>query len=251
MKKGFGILVRTSTIMVSLFFIFFASSLLVAQNTDDIHLFQSYFFDATISQRPYFEGGLSYSDFDTASVLAIGGQGGFPINKKLEVQAALSYINISPEQGDGQSGISDLSLYGRYNLSNNGKTIFSAGGMITLPVGSEDVGKGNTNFEGFGAVRHKLQSGLTLTGTAGLLFFKNWEDDYDTSFNIGFGGIYPVNNLLAVVGEFNMQTEGDYMMVSAGVDYKLSKGHVRGALGLGLDDGAPDIQIYGSYLVNL
>jgi len=41
----------------------------------------------------------------------------------------------------------------------------------------------------------------------------------------------------------------DFMMLSGGVDYNMGNVRYRGALGLGLDDGAPDFQILASYLL--
>lgn len=260
--------VRRIAILISALIILFAVSLLNAQiNTNEVRLFQSYFYDTPISERPYVQGGLDYSSYGNHfdfTFLNIGAQGGFALNEKIEIQAGWGYESLSIEEGEGQSGITDLALFGRYNLSNSGPTSFAAGGLITLPIGSEDIGAGNLNFGGYGAVRHALDNGLVLCGTAGLLFYETTEIEYDpvtyepkeetkyeTSFNIGAGAIYPVNDQVSVIGEFTMQTEGDYMMLSGGVDYKLGNGRIRGALGIGLDDGAPDFKIGGGYAFTL
>ena len=136
--------------------------------------------------------------------------------------------------------------------------------MITLPIGSEDVGQGHLNFGGFGAVRHKLESGIVITGTVGLIFyeyktyeFNNQTYEYkekkerDNYLNLGAGVIYPLNKQVCIVGEFSMQSEGDYSLLSGGVDYDLGSGKVRGALGIGLDEGAPDLLIMGGYEITL
>jgi len=252
-------------VLISALFILFAFTSLSAQNgSNDVRLFQSYFYDAPISKTPHAEGGLNYSTYEYGNSFGIGAKGGYPINEKIEIQAGWGYESFSPEEGDGNSGITDLGLFGRYNLSNSGPTSFSAGGMITLPIGSDDIGAGNLNFGGFGAVRHALDNGLVLCGTAGLLFYETTEIEldpvtyeieekskYETSFNIGAGAIYPVSDQLSIVGEFFMRSEGDYMMLSGGVDYKLGNGRVRGALGIGLDDGAPDIMVMGGYAITL
>lgn len=247
-------------------------------NLDNVRLFQSFFYDAPIAQTGYVEGGLQFSDYDFASILGLGGQGGYPINEKIEVGASLQFLNWSPEEGDGQSGLSDLGAYGRYNVMNNGQTNFSAGAMITLPIGSEDVGQGNLNFGAFGAMRHALENGMIITGTIGLNFYetKTYEEgdftqgyfdpntgewvppvytegeektEYENYLNIGGGVIYPVNDMLNVVGELTFRSEGDYMMLSGGGDYVMGSGRVRGALGIGLDDGAPDLMIMGGYII--
>lgn len=235
-------------------------------NLDNVRLFQSFFYDAPIAKTGYVEGGLQYADYEFVSSFGIGGQGGYPINEKIEVGASLQFLSWSPEEGDGQSGISDLGAYGRYNIMNNGQTNFSAGAMVTLPIGSEDVGQGNLNFGAFGAVRHALDNGMVITGNAGLFFYEYTEVTYDFDYmtgdfstteetkyenylNISGGVIYPVNDMLNVVGELTFRSEGDYMLLSGGGDYVVGNGRVRGALGIGLDDGAPDLMFMGGYVI--
>ncbi|MFZ5517169.1 MAG: hypothetical protein ACOY90_11055 [Candidatus Zhuqueibacterota bacterium] len=233
---------------------------------DNVRLFQSFFYDAPIAKTGYAEAGLEYADYDGMSKFGIGGQGGYPINEKIEVGASLQFLSLSPEEGDGQSGISDLGAYGRYNLIKNGKTNFSAGALVTLPIGSEDIGQGNLNFGAFGAVRHALDNGMVIVGNAGLIFYEVTKVEYDFDFstgdytteestsyenylNLSGGAIYPVNELLNIVGELTFRSEGDYMMLSGGGDYLMGNGHLRGALGIGLDNGAPDLMIMGGYLI--
>lgn len=236
--------------------------------TDNVHLFQSYFYDAPIAKTGYGEGGLIYatSEYKTAfgsyssSAFSPGVQGGYPLNDKIELQAALRYISASYEtaQGDqSESGLSDLDVYGRYHVYEQKQTNISVGGMLSLPIGSEDVSESTLDFGAFGAIRHSLQNGVVLAGTLGLIFeeTKEWkngkeETAHDSYLNIGFGGIYPLNQELSLIGELNLRTEGDYMLLSGGADYLLGNGRIRGALGLGLDDGAPDFLLMGSYLIN-
>jgi len=145
---------------------------------------------------------------------------------------------------------------------NNGQTNFSAGAMATLPIGSEDVGQGNLNFGAFGAVRHALDNGMVIVGNAGLFFYEATEYEvnlttyeleektsYENYLNVSGGVIYPVNDMLNVVGELTFRSEGDYMLLSGGGDYVMGSGRVRGALGIGLDDGAPDLMIMGGYVI--
>jgi hypothetical protein len=230
----------------------------------DVHLFQTFLRDATISSRGYGEAGFVYGDYDYASTWGIGVQGGYPINPKLEVGAQWAFVNWSPEQGDSKSGISDLTVAGRYLIIPD-KYNLSAGGYITLPIGSEDVGQGNLNFGAFGALRYPLTNGMVLTGVLGLDFVETTsyefnattlqreeKTDYETSFLIGGGAIYPINEQFHVIGELNFHTEGDYALLSGGVDYSLAGGsRIRGGLGFGLDDGAPDLMLMASFLLFL
>jgi hypothetical protein len=238
---------------------------LFAQNgLDDVRLFQSYFYDTPISKTNHVEGGFQYDSYDGFSSLAIGARGGYPVNDKLEIQAGMNYLSWSPDKGDGESGLSDLAIFGRYSLSNSSETNISVGGTVTLPIGSEDVGQGDLDFGGFGAIRHALESGMVIIGSVALIFYETEEYEvntttfeveektaYNSSFNISGGVIYPVNDQLNVVGELAILSEMDYMMLSGGVDYNLGSGRLRAALGIGLDDGAPDIMLMGGYAVNL
>ncbi|MCJ7811736.1 transporter, partial [bacterium] len=153
----------------------FALSVTVSQAQNDVknvHLFQSYFFDTPISAQPYGEAGLQYDSYDFANIITIGARGGYPINEKMEIQATLGYIKWSPDEGDGVSGISDLTLYGRYLINQKNTTSISAGGMVSLPIGSSDIGEGNLNFGGYGAVRHALDNGMVIAGNVGLIFYE-------------------------------------------------------------------------------
>ena len=255
-------------------FIFIALLLigLPLQAQDNIHLFQSYFFDAPITKTMYGEGGLEWAKYGSGGAdvtnLFINAKGGYPINEKIEVGAQVGFINFSTSysgHSNSESGLSDLGIYGRYNITQNEQMNFSAGGMITLPIGSDKVGQSNLNFGFYGATRYKLDNGITLTGNIGLIFYEYqttktkqtgpnpWDvevvtdSEHDNYLNLGFGGIYPVNEKLNAVGEFVLKSGMDYMMLSAGADYLVGSGRVRGALGLGLDDGAPDFQIMISY----
>ncbi len=248
----------------------------LAQDVSGVRLFQSYFFDAPIAKTMYVEPGLDYSTTSHGDVsfssLLIGAKGGYPINEQIEVGASLGFLNMSTEVGDNdesESGLTDLGVYGRYNITSNEQLSFSAGGLITLPIGEEKIGQSNLNFGGFGAVRYALEGGIVLTGNVGLVFYEvttttveyeqtgpnPWdveavektESDRENYLQLGVGGIYPVNEQLNAVGELVMKTDMDYMMLSAGADYLVGNGRVRGALGLGLDDGAPDFQIMLGY----
>lgn len=269
-------------------------------NLESVRLFQSYFFDVPVTQNKLVEGDVAFSNYDGGSAFSLGPRGAYPVNEKIEVDAQLHFASMNPDYGDGQSGLTDLGIYGRYFLQKKEKTSFSAGAMLTLPIGSDKIyltnygfqslGASVLNFGAFGAMRHQLANGMVFTANAGLFFYEvpdysvdiddsdwddwNW-DDYgyspssvssvaatsadddddtkrETSFNLGAGVIYPFDAKLNIVGEFYMMSEGDFMMLSGGADYKLGKGRkVRGMLGLGLDDGAPDFMILAGYELTL
>lgn len=253
---------KAKWMMVVMLFMLVPAGLVLAQDTENVHLFQNFFHDATVAKTPYGAAGLGYSSYDAFSEIDGEVVAGYPVNEKVEVGVGLRYMNWSPEDGDGQGGLADPYITGRY-LIKPGPTQIAAGGYATLPIGSEDVGQGHLNFGAYGAVRHQLEK-MTITGTVGLNFYEieklgdfdfetgefKKETDRENYLSIGAGVIYPVNDALHVIGELNMKTDIDYMLLSGGVDYNMGNVSYRGALGIGLDDGAPDLQIMASYLLH-
>lgn len=218
------------------------------KNLDHVHLFQNFLKDATITSAPYGEAFLNYSSYEYSSLFALGVQGGYAINPKLEVNANLGVAKLSPKHADGASGLTDLTASGRYRVYNDGALRIAAGGFLTLPIGTDKVGYGNFNFGAFGAARYGLSNDMIITGTLGLDFY-DAGDKYQNSLVMAGGLIYPYSTQLAFIGELMFKTDVDYGMLSGGVDYTLqNNGRVRGALGLGIDNGAPDIMLMLSYL---
>ncbi len=256
----------------------FALSLTVfAGDLDDVHLFQNFLRDATITSNPYAEGYLNYSSYDYVNITDLAVRGGYGINSNLELNADIGFRSFNPEVGDGESGLKDLSVSGRYLVHSQDGLRVTAGGLVTLPIGSEDVGQSKLNFGAFGAARYNLSNGMVITGTLGLDFYETVDfkvvnsggvdfvdgefvytepeiketTEYENSLLLGGGVIYPFSDALAIVGEFVLKSNIDYTMLSGGVDYTLNNsGRVRGALGLGLDDGAPDVMLMLSYLLS-
>ncbi len=249
----------------------FSSTPLFSQNQlDQTRLFQSYFFDSPISAHPYGEGAISLENYEYANIIGVSASGGYPVNEKIEIELDWGFSNISPEEGDGESGIRDIRVYGRYSIKNDRQKSLSAGGYISLPVGSEDIGAGKLNVGGFAAGRYYLENGMAITGNFGLVSIEVTEytgGDYDAgtgtvtpleeetsheiSVRLGGGFIYPVNEFTGIVGELAIQSKYDFMMLSGGIDYKAGKGRIRAMLGLGLDDGSPDFMVRGGYEIFL
>lgn len=231
------------------------------EHLSDVRTFQTFYRDAVVAGSMYGEGGLSYANFTGGSTLGLGVQGGYPLSPQFEMGAGVSFLSFSPDNGDGSSGISDVRVSGIYNFVPSPSKI-SGGGYITLPVGSEDIGQGDLDFGFFGAIRHPLSDGLVLTGTVGLDFVEvttfeynqstnqfDESSDYESSLFLGAGLINQMSEQLHLVGEFVLESEGDYSLLSGGVDYKMQSGsRLRGGLGIGLGDGAPDFILLASFL---
>lgn len=234
------------SLFIGLLLIFSVSLFGQSSKLDEIHLFQTFLKDAPISKTPYGEAGIQFASSEIVNTFGFGIQGGYPINREIEIDANLGFSSISPDIGDSQSGLTDLTVTGRYNIMPK-KTNISVGGMITLPIGSEDIGQSNFNFGAFGALRHPIERNMILTGTFGLDFIEII-DDHEASLLLGGGLIYNVDRNLNLIGELNIQTKIDYAFFSGGINYELPIGSfVRGSLGVGLNDGAPDFAILASF----
>jgi hypothetical protein len=239
-----------------------------AQNTnatDAVRLFQNFFQDAPIAVNPYGEGFFQYSTFDNdASSIDIVVQGALPVADKFQLGGGIGFRSNSPSIGDSQSGITDLTVSGRYNVM-PGPTAISVGALATLPVGSEDIFEGTFDFSGFGSLRHYLPSGVALTGTFGLEFYETktlrlnpvtggitTASDRTTGVLMAGGVVYPTRSGINIVSELSLRTEGDFAFLTGGLDYQSKTGgRIRGGIGIGLDDGAPNFALRVGYFLNL
>ena len=240
------------------------SGLVLGQNEtlDDIHLFQTFFRDARVAEAAYGQATLGFSDFDGANVINLGVTGAIPVNPQFEIGGSIAFLNVDPNNGNGESGLSDLRMTGRYHFQSRNATKITAGGFLTLPIGKDELGQGETNLGVFGAVRHPIATSTVLTGTLSLDFLKRgivgnggWPGiavlsaKRETTLLFGGGVIHQINTQLSFVGELNLVTEGEFGMISGGLDYKLkSGGRLRGTLGVGIDDGAPDLAIIANFI---
>jgi hypothetical protein len=257
---------RVFFVVVALFFSINLSQAQTKYETDNVNLFQTFFQDAPIAENPYGEGFFQYSAFEgDVSSIDLAVLAGVPVAPKIQLTGGLGFRSIDLPAGAGkgsESGITDLAVSGRY-LVLPGPTAISVGALMTLPIGSEDVEEGTFDFSGFGSLRHHLPSGFVITGTFALEFNevktirvntrtgKTEEDsEHDTAALIAGGLIYPFPSGLNLVTELNIRTEGDYVLLTGGLDYKLqSGGRVRGGIGIGLDDLAPNFAIRGGYFL--
>jgi hypothetical protein len=242
---------KVKLVIFSVIVLFFLSCL--HAQTEDVHLFQSFFQDARIAETGYLEGGFQYDSHKNVSIISVGFQGGYPINQEIEIGMGVDFISWNPDKGDDESGLSDLLVTGKYNFLKKSSTI-SAGGYITLPVGSEDIGQSNLNFGFFGSIHHLINSDMAIIGNLSLDFYEKkklkGEDEYKYSLSLGAGLMYALGGKLSLVPELYLKSENDDSLLSCGLDYQLSNsGKLRGAVGLGLDNGVPDLSLMIGYLM--
>lgn len=206
--------------------------------------FQNFFLEGAQQHSVYGDVGIVFSDFPGANFLLMGGRIGFPVGYNFELGVTIDFLSIDPQFGNNIDGITDPMVVGRY-LIQEGTSDISVGAGFSLPIGDEDVGGGDgVDFNLFGALRHYLNDVLAISGVLGIDFVEQF-DDYDASLRLGGAAIYRTNNRdLQLIGELTILSEGDFTLLTFGVDYRVgNSARLRPALGLGLDDGAPDIAL--------
>lgn len=213
---------------------------------DEVRPFYSWVEDATVTPGLLLEPTLTWGDFGSGNLFTLGARGAGEVIPQLEMGANLDFLSLDVDGADGQSGISDLGVYGRY-IAYDEEFRLSFGAGLELPIGSEDVGQETFDFEIFGAGRYTLENDMVLFGNVGVESLEQpnvpgLDDDRENGIMLGAGMLYPTSAELAIVAELSVRPE-QFTLLGGGIDYTLMGGsHVRAGLGLGLDDGAPDFQ---------
>jgi len=217
---------------------------------DDIHLFQTFMQDATITSYAYDEAFIDYNNYDFGTQYALGLQGGFVVKENIEINGRLGFGGLSIRDGNSETSLTDLDLSGRYLFYDERQTQIAVGGSISFPFGDENAGYGNFGLGGFGALRHKIHQQLLLTSSLAFDIVDTGvtSDESNSAISLSGGLIYLLNDRLGLVGEIRYRTNLDYALLSFGGDYALAKNRLRSAIGFGLDDGAPDFRLQVGYI---
>jgi hypothetical protein len=229
---------------------------------ENIRLFQSFFQDAYVTPNPYLDAEFDYQYYDTfgmdTDLYQLAFRVGLPIDPKTELHARLGMVHISPDNGS-ETSLSDLYIGARHMFIDR-ETKLSGGAFVTIPTGKQETWEDNLDFGVYTALRHPLEHGFVLTATTGLIYTEKYSgfgfrDDFDgrmfgrssdhkTILRLGGGMIYEHNEKVNLIGEAVYKSRYDYKLISGGIDYAFDrKTSIRGALGLGLDDGAPELQV--------
>lgn len=239
-----------------------ASSSRPAAPADSDRLFLAFAEDATLVRSQWWEGQVVLLDSDFVDAALFGAQAAFQPWKNIEVGGRVGFGSTDTPAGfaDG-SGATDLDVWGKYDFGPHQDNRFAVGGVVTVPTGDDAAGLGFDAFavSGFGAVRHQ-GNGYVLTGHAGIqvngdgrLFGSTVDLDGQLAPFVGGGVIYATSNELSLVGEFVWRGErfdgaDDDARIFGGVNWRVSRrGIVRGGIGFGLTDGAPDTQVIAGY----
>ena len=183
--------------------------------------------------------------------------------KNLEVGGSIPYIKYDLDHSfhgtNGETGLGDLTIYGKYRFLHQGHFDVTAGASFSLPTGSESSGLGTGKLVPsiFGAMRMQVGDGSIL-GEVGFRFnhdatILDTQLRAKTSTFLGGGYIWEPAKSLAVSGELTVESE---RWDGASSDFRLTGGvqwlglpHsvLRGAVSAGLSDGAPDYEIILGY----
>jgi hypothetical protein len=225
-------------------------------------LFLNFIEDGMIVDEQWWEGWLQYDDSDLIDRTILFGQAAFQMWDSVEVGARVGFGSTDATSGvDDGTGATDLDLWGKYywNIDND-RTEISAGAILTVPTGDDSVGLGTDAFalKGFGAMRYRLEP-VILTGTLGVQMNDDGRTlgspdlDGEIAFNVGLGVIAPWSDAFSFVGELTWNSNrfdgfDDDSRLLGGINLRLgNRGMLRPALALGLQDGAPDAQVYVGY----
>jgi len=171
-----------------------------------------------------------------------------------EVGADIPYLNISPDEGDSQSGIGDMNIWTKYRFISEDKDNFglAAGLNVKLATGDEDegLGSGETDFMPFIMGTIKPSDQIVLGAKVGYDIIGEPDGvDVDNEWLGTIWGGYMLKPNVGLVAELygNTQKGKDPLAIDAGVTYGITEnaGFVFGA-GAGLNDAAPDWHVFAA-----
>jgi hypothetical protein len=190
-------------------------------------------------------GGIDGTRNTLSGILALG------FNDRVEAGLQWGGMTVDPDGGSSNSGASDLEVYGKY-LFGLAPLDVSVGGLVKIPTASSEemLGSGSVDWEGFAAVRKDFGN-IQAVGNLGL----RWNGDPDvagvggeTSLLAGGGVIFGLGKRSSGSLELNYESrryEGlssDFRMTPGFLLRIAERGFFRAGVGIGLSDGAPDME---------
>jgi hypothetical protein len=201
--------------------------------------------------------GSDEGDASQATVLSATGIFAMNVAEDFEFGGRIGLAHRDPDDGSGETGLTDTDIWGKFSISTD-PVVFSAGLLITAPTGSDDkfLGTGETNIEFFGGLRKDLKK-ITLSGTIGARLnqdvdFGDVELEGNNSLLGGAAMIISAGQNLALILEYAFETPryentGNDSRIMGGFEWNMTDQlMVRGAVGTGLSNGAPDFDLIGS-----
>lgn len=209
----------------------------------DVHLFQNFMKEASVSSAPFVSGYFINNGNTLFNAIALNIQAAYPVTNSLEARLLFGpdgfckYLFGPNGMGGYSMRQTDAELSGIYNLGNSDYLV-SAGAFIDIPF-KETFRSARVGYGVFGALKKPLTPKVVLTADAGL-GIKNQSSIFKTIF-LGAGAIIDTYEKLSVIAEGSFWTEDSDFILSGGLDYKLQPGiGLRGAVGLNLTDSRED-----------
>lgn len=231
-----------------------------AQTVD--RLFLSFIEDTALAERQWWEGQAEFTDGDPVDHTLVRGVAAFQPWGRVELGGRIGFGSTdTPTPLPDGSGATDLDVWGKYRFGDgSGSTEFAVGAVATVPTGDDTAGLGFDAFSvsAFGALRHQLERGV-LAAHAGARFNGDGQIlggpdlDGEVSAMVGAAWIVPLSDRLTALGEIDFE-DGRFrgfdsdLRALGGINWRVGgDGMVRGAIALGLTDGAPDAQLFLGY----
>ena len=209
----------------------------------DVRPFKAWVTDATFTRGVDVEPVLVFGDGDDFSTLLAGVRAAVWVAEGFELGGSWGFRSVDPNVGDTNNGLDDLAIYGRYELPVETDATIAIGAEFTLPVGKADVGASNFDVNVFGALRYDANGDATFFGHVGVQSIER-RGDREAGLLLGGGVLVPLTEELALVSELVFSPASDAASILGGIDFELPPGgHLRAALSMGLDDGAPDFEL--------
>ncbi len=226
----------------------------------EARLFQRFVEDASVVPGGWLEAQYSYENLNDGTRHRIGPIIAFRLGHDVEAGLRFGYEKLSLDGLPDGSGVSDIDLYAKYRFP-GAASRFALGVLYKAPTAEKDkgIGTGSSDFELFGAVRSDLHA-VSLVANAGVRFNGSTDPPFAAtkdSFLFGAGILLPAASAATFSIEASYETR---RFAGVHTDGRLTlgvqtfgiagRGGFRGAIGIPLTDGAPDLNlIAGVYLV--
>lgn len=209
----------------------------------DVRLFRSWAADAVFTPGIDLEPVFTFGFYEPGELWFGGARVAAWVSESIEAGGQIGWGGFSPDDGESDSGFADLELFARYRVPVEFGGTLAAGTEVKLPTGSASAGQDRTFVRIFGALRQDIGGAATFTANLGFEYVELLDDD-GTGLALGFGTLVPMTDNVTAVVELNLRTALDYTIVTGGIDYELPPGgHLRAAVGIGLDSQAPDLEL--------
>lgn len=223
-------------------------------------LFQAFVEDAAVVPGGWVEGRYDYQNLEAGSRHQVGPLIAFKVVDNIEAGLRFGFARLTSDVGPDGSGLSDIDLFLKYRLPGRGSTRVALGALVKAPIAdeTEGLGTGEPDAELFAALRADLEA-VSLVLNAGVRY--NGEPEaspVDTRHSLlaGAGLLLPASERTTFVIEAGFETkrfEGGRadarLTIGVQVYGDRGRGGFRGAVGLPLNDGAPDgTLVLGAFL---